>query len=101
MNVRVAHLRIKPGFGDAFKRVYSVELLPIMQAQSGFIFSYLYQDTEDGTDCLSVIGWQNRSDFDSFRGSSSHKEYIEKVRHFIDTSATRKSYEMITGGENT
>ena len=101
MNVRIVHLRIKAGFGDTFKRVYSVELLPIMRAQPGFIFSYLYQSAEDYTDCLSVTGWKERGDFDFFRGSSSYKEYAEKVRPFIDTSATRKSYEMVAGGENT
>jgi heme-degrading monooxygenase HmoA len=100
MNVRITHLRIKPGFLDALKRTYSTDLLQILREQPGFLFAYLHQDVnEEGTDCISVTGWENRNEFEYFLGSSSYKEFVEKIRPFVDTSAPRKSYELVTGGE--
>lgn len=81
MFTRIVSFKIESEKLEEFKKVYTNEIIPFLEATKGCSFAYLTEGLKDENEFLSVTVWENKSYADNYESSGAFLDQFEKVRH--------------------
>ena len=81
MFIRIVSHKIQEGKAEEFKRIYSNEIIPELQAVKGCSFVYLSEDMKAENEFLSITIWEDKSFAEEYEKSGRFDEFISKIRH--------------------
>jgi quinol monooxygenase YgiN len=81
MFLRILSVSIQPGKIDAFRRIYTDEVIPVLRNLKGCRFAFLTESVEEENKVLCITIWESKEDADAYEKSGRYDELIGKLQH--------------------
>ena len=81
MFIRIVSHKIQEGKVEEFKKIYTSEIVPALQAIKGCKFVYLSEDMREDNQFLSISIWEDKSSAEEYEASGKFEELVSKLRH--------------------
>lgn len=79
--VRIVSVKLQPGKLEEFRRLYTTEILPVLNNVTGCRYAFLTEGVEGGTEIMSVTIWDNKNAADVYESSGLFRKLTKKVQH--------------------
>ena len=81
MFLRIVSVSIQPGKIDAFRRIYTDEVIPVLRNLKGCRFAFLTESVEEANKVLCITIWDRKEDADAYEKSGRYDELKAKLQH--------------------
>ena len=82
-----------------FARIYTSEVLPELEGQSGFASARLMVE-EDGRMAVSLTVWMTKDDCLKYHCSRSYRQFVAKTQHLLIGEFVVKLFKDVSHGWN-
>ena len=79
--LRLVSVKLKPGKGDEYRRLYETEIIPALRSTKGCRHTYLTTANSQGTEAISITIWDRKSDAEAYERSGLFAHLLEKTKH--------------------
>ena len=83
MFLRIVSVSIQPGEIDAFRRIYTDEVIPVLRNLKGCRFAFLTESMEEANKVLCITIWDRKEDADAYEKSGRYDELKGKLQHIF------------------
>ncbi|MCP4723912.1 MAG: hypothetical protein GY863_02690 [bacterium] len=81
LNLRIVSLKLHPSKIEELKRIYSEEVIPVLQNVKGCKYVFLTEGFEEDNRYFSVTLWESKQDADNYEKSGLYNELLLKIEH--------------------
>lgn len=79
--VRLVSLKIQTGKLDEFRKIYTEEIVPVLQNYKGCRYIYLSESLQVENEVVSITVWASKRDAENYENSGKFGELVDKVKH--------------------
>ncbi len=81
MFLRIVSVSIQPGKIDAFRRIYTEDVVPVLRSLKGCRFAFLTESVEEVNKVLCITIWDRKEDADAYEKSGRYDELKGNLQH--------------------
>lgn len=94
MWVRIIELDIQRDKMDELRKIYNVEIVPVVRSWKGNIDVFMMESQDRPGQVMSFSSWESQEDGDAYERSGTYVNMVNKVKHTFNGTPTLWSYEV-------
>jgi len=83
MYLRILSLVIQPGKMEELQKIYTQEILPVLQTTKGCRYAFLTESMEKKNEAVSVTIWDSQQDAEQYEQSGVFAKLVDKLKHTL------------------